>query len=113
MTADLVALCRERPDRNAVTAALGAAGAELRVAGDPAGALVRLLDRAGGHLFAVEGPILVEVSGEVERLLGRPMAAPVWWVEVRAVSGRDDAFEAARRFAERLVGTLGGEVWAG
>lgn len=111
MTADLIALCREQPNREAVTAALVAAGPELRVAGDPSGALVRLLDRAGSQMFAVEGPILVQVAGEVERLLGRALPAPIWWVEVRAVSGRDDAFEAARRFAERLVGTLGGEVW--
>jgi hypothetical protein len=111
VTADLIALCREQPDRDAVTAALAAAGPELSVAGDPSGAFVRLLDPSGAHLFAVEAPILVQVPGEVERLLSVGFDPPVWWVEIRAVSGRDDAIESARRFAQRLVSRLGGAVW--
>jgi hypothetical protein len=108
---DLVALCRELPSRDTVIAALVAAGPDLTVTGDESGAVVRLLDQCGRPLFAVEAPLLVQVAGEVERLLGVVAEVPVWWVEIRAVSGRDDAAEAARRFAERLAGTSEGAVW--
>jgi len=111
MTADLIALCHRQPDRDAVLAALRAAGPDLGVHTDPSSPVVRLTDRAGQPLFAVDGPLLVQVPGEVERLLGVAVEAPVWWVEIRAVSGRDDAIETARRFAERLAGSSEGRVW--
>jgi hypothetical protein len=112
MTTDLVALCRRPPDRASVLAALAAAGPDLGVRADPAGTVVELLGPDDDPLLAIDGPLLVQVPGEVTRLLGPGLAeAPVWWVEIRAVSGRDDAVEVGRRFAARLVGALGGSVW--
>lgn len=111
MTADLVALCRRPPDREAVLAALRAAGPELHAHAEPSDPVVRLTDRAGHPLLAVDGPLLVQVPGEVERLLGISVDGPIWWIEIRAVSDRDDALEVARRFAERLAGALEGTVW--
>jgi hypothetical protein len=114
VTSDVIALCHRQPDQDAVLAALLATGPELGLRAHPSGAVMQLLDSDGRPLLAVEGPIHVQVPGEVERLLGPGLGsgdAPVWWVEIRAVSGRDGAVEAARRFASRLVGELGGTVW--
>ena len=104
MTVDAIALCRERPD---LAAALGALPA-LPVRPLPRGPLVQLCDGAG-PLVTLEGPVLVRVPGEVERLLGLVVDGPVWWVEARA---RDaGAYGLARRAAQALVDAAGGTVW--
>ncbi len=68
----------------------------------------------GRVLFSVEVPVLVRVPGEVERVLGpgvRPVAVPVWFIEVRA-SEVDGAEVPAMRFAAELSLQLDGSVWA-
>ena len=105
MTVDAIALCRERPDLAAVLGALPA----LQARPLPRGPLVQLCDGAGPPLVTLEGPTLVRVPGEVERLLGLVVDGPVWWVEARA---RDaDAYGLARRVAQALADAAGGTVW--
>ena len=120
MTVDVVALCRARPDVEAEIGALFAAGPDLLVRANHG--FLQLLDERERAVLAVDGPRLVQVRGEVRRLLGVPVAdvsEPVWWIEVRASSVRDGEFDArhddpgraARRLAEHLVGRYGGFVW--
>jgi hypothetical protein len=113
MTVDVIALCRQRPELGELLGALRAAGPDLRVATHPSGTVLRLLDAEERPLLSVEGPLLVQAPGEVRRLLGPklPGIEPVWWVETRAVSGRDEAVSVAYRFAEALAGALDGLVW--
>lgn len=111
MTIDAVALCREQPDVRAVLGALLAAGPGLGVRPVERGGLVQLCDDAGAPLVTIEGPSLVQVPDEVERLLDVAMPAPVWWVEVRARDRHRDAFGVARRLADALVAATGGVVW--
>jgi hypothetical protein len=79
--------------------------------------------RAGGHdgrraglagaRASLEAPILIQVPGEVERLLGPELAGvptPVWWAEVRA-DPQNGGPELADRYAAELVKRLGGQVW--
>lgn len=112
MTVDIVALCRGEPDLRGAVDALVAAEPELHADAVAGGALLQLYDDEGEPLLAVEGPVLVQVPGEVERLLGVPgVDCPVWWVEARATSDRPEAAEIARRLADALVARLGGVVW--
>lgn len=112
MTFDVVALCRAQPDVPAVLSALLAAGPALRVRPLPRGGLVQLCDDGGTPLVTVEGPTLVQVPGEVRRLLGVEVTHPVWWVEARALRGRPDAAGIARRLADALVTATGGQTWS-
>lgn len=114
MTTDLVALCRSRPDAEAQVAALAAADPDLLVATWQDSPVLLLLDEQEQVVLAVDGARLVQVPGEVRRLLGP--AAPevgdaVWWVDIRASSVREDAPAAARRLAGVLVERHGGAVW--
>lgn len=113
MTVDVIALCRARPNIEAAVTALLAADPHLRAVPVAHGAVVQLCDDGGRALVAIESPLLMQVEGEIERLLGPDTGidAPVWWVEARAAAARDGAEDAARRFAGQLVSVLGGAVW--
>ena len=114
MTYDLVALVDGRPSSDDVLAGLAAAGQELGVRAVSGGAIIQLCDDAGEPLVSVEIPILIQVPGEVERMLGPSVGTvetPAWWVELRA-STRDGARQIAEKYATTLVGRLGGMVWS-
>ncbi|GAA1676616.1 hypothetical protein GCM10009765_27450 [Fodinicola feengrottensis] len=114
MTVDFVALCRSMPDVESTLTALLAAGPELRLSSYQDGAIFEIRDEAGRPLVAVEGPLLIQVPGELSRLLGpevEPVGVPVWWVEARAASAREGAADIARRVTNTLAGRLNGVVW--
>jgi hypothetical protein len=114
MTYDLVALVDGRPSNDDMMQSLLGAGADLRVQAVSDGAVVQLCDDDGQPLVSIEMPLLIQVPGEVERMLGiepGTVDTPAWWVEVRA-STRDGAREVAEAFADSLVGRLGGKVWS-
>ncbi|HEX6471191.1 MAG TPA: DUF6177 family protein [Streptosporangiaceae bacterium] len=121
MTRDVVALVQGRPDPRATVAAMVAAGADLRVRHAADGAVLQLCDPAGPPLVSIEVPLLLQVPGEIERLLGAEIARhvplPAWWVEARAVqpaaSGPAGSWEIADRFAGEMTRLLGGRVWRG
>lgn len=114
MTFDAVALCRDRPAPAEVIAAMLAAGPDLRAdAADPM-QVVQLYHPDGRLLLTVDGARLVQVPGEVQRLLGVDTDAvphPVWWVESRAPGGDAEAADVARRFTSALVAAVGGMAW--
>ena len=113
MTYDLVALVDGRPSSDDVLAGLAAAGEDLGVRAVSGGAVVQLCDEDNLPLVSVELPLLVQVPGEVERMLGTAVGSvetPAWWVEIRATA-RDGAREVAERYANTLVNRLGGKVW--
>ncbi|SBW22828.1 hypothetical protein [Protofrankia symbiont of Coriaria ruscifolia] len=114
MTVDVIALCRARPDIEASVTALVAASPHLRVVPVSHGAVMQLADDDGRPLVSIESPVLVQVPGEAQRLLGPEVSmvdAPLWWVEARATSAREGTEDIARRFAHQLVCLLGGVVW--
>lgn len=111
MTLDVVAICERQPDPATTLAALQACGPELRLAAIERGSLLQLCADDGSPLVTVEGPRLVQVPGEVERLLGVADAPhPAWWVEARAVDS--GAAVIARRFAAALLSQTGGVSWS-
>lgn len=117
MTRDVVALLPAAPEVADVVAALRAAGERFGVRQAAAGSVVQLCDDQGLPLVSIEVPVLVQVPGEVERLLGAEIAGrlpppPLWWVEARAPSARDGAERLGRRFAEALAARCGGVVWS-
>lgn len=117
MSNDMVALVRDRPD---VGGALQGLGGRLRLplavstGTGPQQGPARVYDAAGRLIVFVAPPVLVAVPGEVERLLGAgvPVAAPVWWVDIRAAADVAEAAEVARHCADELVARHGGTVWA-
>jgi hypothetical protein len=113
MTVGVIAVCTTRPDVEAEIAALVAAGPDLFVRPGHRSPILELLDDEEHPVLAVDGPRLVQVPGEVRRLLGASVpddVEPVWWVEMRVPSERDAA--PAHRLAEQLVQRCGGFVWA-
>ncbi|WP_051108985.1 hypothetical protein [Actinomadura flavalba] len=72
-----------------------------------------LTDAADRLLAHVRAPLLVEVPGETERLLGVRVDEPVWWVEIRAAADPPAAGRAAWRYAEDLAARHDGTVWFG
>jgi hypothetical protein len=113
MTYDLVALLDGRPSSDDILAGLQAAGEELGVRAVSDGAVIQLCDADGAPLVSVELPLLIQVPGEVERMLGPgvgPVATPAWWVEVRATAS-DGSREVAEKYAHALIGRLGGRIW--
>lgn len=113
MTYDLVALVDGRPSSDDVLAGLAAAGEELGVRAVSGGTVVQLCDEENLPLVSIELPLLVQVPGEVERMLGTAVGSvetPAWWVEIRATA-RDGAREIAERYANILINRLGGKVW--
>ncbi len=112
MTKDVIALTRRMPDPATVLAGLLAGGPDMlgRLTGE--GAVVQLCDETGRPLVSVEAPLLVQVAGEAERLLGAaPPPVPFWWTEARATTGVPDAERLAGTFAARLADLAGGSAW--
>lgn len=113
MSYDVVALIDGRPSYQDVLAGMLAAGPDWLVREVSDGAVLQLCDAGGRPLASLEAPILIQVPGEVERLLGPELAdvpTPTWWMEVRALPN-DGAPELADRYAATLVERLGGRVW--
>jgi hypothetical protein len=113
MTYDLVALVDGRPSSDDVLAGLAAAGEDLGVRAVSGGAVIQLCDDDDQPLVSVELPLLVQVPGEVERMLGAEVGSvqtPAWWVEIRATA-REGAREIAEKYAHTLISRLGGTVW--
>jgi hypothetical protein len=113
MTYDLVALLDGRPSSDDVLAGLSAAGEEMGVRAVSGGAVIQLCGEDFLPLVSVELPLLIQVPGEVERMLGTSVGTvktPAWWVEIRATA-RDGAREVAEQYANTLINRLGGKVW--
>lgn len=111
MTKDVIALTPKMPDTAALLVALAAGGAGLDAAATADGAVVQLLGAGGRPLVSVEAPVLLQVPGEAERLLGTPAATPLWWTETRASTAVPEAAGLAGAVAGRLAEVLGGTVW--
>ncbi|SKA10427.1 hypothetical protein SAMN02745673_02474 [Marinactinospora thermotolerans DSM 45154] len=116
MTYDVVALVGRAPGIRELTGAMVRAGRRLRVDDGGGGSVIRLCDDRGRTVLGIEAAQRVEVRDEVERLLGAETAArmpePCWWVEARAAGSGEEAVAVAHRFADALVGELGGIVWS-
>lgn len=116
MTFDIVGLCAGQPDPETHLRAMLAAGPDLHVDTLEDQQLVLLYHRDGRLLLTIEGARLVQVPGEVRRLLGIgeeiDVPHPVWWVESRAPGGDPEAQEVARRFTQTLVAATGGLSWS-
>ncbi|KOX13539.1 hypothetical protein ADK67_44085 [Saccharothrix sp. NRRL B-16348] len=115
MTFDIVALCRDNPDPGAMIAAMVAAGRDLRVDTVSHARLIQLYHPEGRLLLTIETARLVQVPGEVRRLLGvrgDDVPHPTWWVESRAPGNDPTAEEVARRFTHALLASTGGASWS-
>ncbi|MFB8249857.1 DUF6177 family protein [Streptomyces sp. NPDC055952] len=112
MTKDVIALTKKMPDPLSVLAGLLSGGPDLLVGTEGEGAVVQLCDLQGRPLVSVEAPLLVQVRGEAERLLGaREPEVPYWWTEARATTGVKEAEELAGTFAARIATLVGGTAW--
>lgn len=108
MTKDVIALTRRMPDPLTVLAGLLSGGPDKLVETVGEDAVVRLCDEEGRPLVSVEAPLLVQVAGEAERLLGATApAVPFWWTEARATTGIEEAERLAGTFAARLISLAG------
>ncbi|MEV5483570.1 MULTISPECIES: DUF6177 family protein [Streptomyces] len=112
MTKDVIALTQRMPDPWAMLAGLLSGGPDKLVDTAGEGAVVRLCDEEGRPLVSVEAPLLVQVAGEAERLLGAtPPPVPYWWTEARATTGVEEAERLAGTFAARLAALTDGSAW--
>ncbi|MER7811015.1 DUF6177 family protein [Streptomyces sp900116325] len=112
MTKDVIALTRRMPAPLTVLAGLLSGGPDKLVETLGEDAVVRLCDEEGRPLVSVEAPLLVQVAGEAERLLGATApAVPFWWTEARATTGVEEAERLAGTFAARLIALAGGSAW--
>ncbi|MFI6725515.1 DUF6177 family protein [Streptomyces atratus] len=112
MTKDVIALTRRMPDPLTVLAGLLAGGPDKLVGTTGEDAVVQLCDEQGRPLVSVEAPLLVQVAGEAERLLGATAPpVPFWWTEARATTGVEEAELLAGTFAARLATLAGGSAW--
>jgi hypothetical protein len=111
MSLDIVALLTRQPDPAAMLRGVTGPNGPLDVRQDAG--TVHMHDPGGPLLVSVEEPVYVEVPGEPERLLGTAVPTPVWWVEIRAAAGPDQAALLARGIADEFVRRYGGTVWAG
>ncbi|WP_093489288.1 MULTISPECIES: DUF6177 family protein [unclassified Streptomyces] len=112
MTKDVIALTQRMPDPWSMLAGLLSGGPDKLVDATGEGAVVRLCDGEGRPLVSVEAPLLVQVAGEAERLLGAtPPPVPYWWTEARATTGVEEAERLAGTFAARLASLAGGSAW--
>ncbi|MFI7357382.1 DUF6177 family protein [Streptomyces avidinii] len=112
MTKDVIALTPRMPEPWAVLAGLLAGGPDKLVNAAGEGAVIQLCDEQGRPLVSVEAPMLVQVEGEAERLLGAtPPRVPYWWTEARATTGVPDAERLAGTFAARIASLAGGTAW--
>lgn len=116
MTYDLVVLTRQSFNVQDIVAGMVAAGKELLVRQVADGAVIQLCDEAEQPLVAIEVPMLLQVPGEVERVLGPvgegPVEVPVWWMEMRAAD-TDHGADLAHAFADEVAGRVGGQTWVG
>ncbi|MFP1625887.1 DUF6177 family protein [Streptomyces sp. 5K101] len=112
MTKDVIALTQQMPDPASLLVGLLAGGPDRLVGAQGDGAVVQLCDAEGRPFVSVESPMLVQVGGEAERLLGvTAPAVPYWWTEARATTGVAEAERLAGTFAARLVTLLGGSAY--
>ncbi|MFF2325496.1 MULTISPECIES: DUF6177 family protein [unclassified Streptomyces] len=112
MTKDVIALTTRMPDPLTVLAGLLAGGPDKLVGATGEDAVVQLCDEQGRPLVSVEAPLLVQVAGEAERLLGATAPpVPFWWTEARATTGVEEAELLAGTFAARLATLAGGSAW--
>ncbi|MFG2286546.1 DUF6177 family protein [Streptomyces sp. NPDC048595] len=112
MTKDVIALTQRMPDPWAMLAGLLSGGPDKLVDTTGEGAVMRLCDGEGRPLVSLEAPLLVQVPGEAERLLGAtPPAIPYWWTEARATTGVEAAERLAGTFAARLAALADGSAW--
>ncbi|MED7947984.1 DUF6177 family protein [Streptomyces sp. BE303] len=112
MTKDVITLTPRMPDPWSVLAGLLAGGPDKLVNTAGEDAVIQLCDEQGRPLLSVEAPLLVQVRGEAERLLGaNPPRVPFWWTEARATTGVPDAERLAGAFAARLASLSGGSAW--
>ncbi|MFI2432181.1 DUF6177 family protein [Streptomyces sp. NPDC018693] len=112
MTKDVIALTKKMPDPLSVLAGLLSGGPDKLVGAEGNGALVRLHDEQGRPLVSVEAPLLVQVRGEAQRLLGADEPeVPYWWTEARATTGVQEAEALAGTFAARIATIVGGTAW--
>lgn len=108
MPGNYVVLVRREPRVTDVAAAAGGL-LEARTAGAWP---IHVYQEGGALVLTVEPPVLVEVAGETERLLGVRVELPVWWIDVRPAGGLGHASLIAQRVAGNLVEQLGGVVWS-
>ncbi|MEU0626649.1 DUF6177 family protein [Streptomyces sp. NPDC005989] len=112
MTKDVIALTPRMPDPLTVLAGLLAGGPDKLVGTTGEGAVVQLCDDRGRPLVSIEAPLLVQVAGEAERLLGATAPpVPFWWTEARATTGVEEAELIAGTFAARIATLAGGSAW--
>ncbi|MER7170350.1 DUF6177 family protein [Streptomyces mesophilus] len=113
MPQDIIALTPKMPDQQTLLASLYAGGPEAILTQDPDGAHLQLRSPEGQVVVSLEAPLYVQVPGEVERLLGigAEADAPVWWTEIRATAGVEEARQLAASVAGRLKAVLGGASW--
>lgn len=104
----IVVLSRHRPEAEDAVAALHAAAPDGEVGLTSHGGLLQVYsdDRP---IIAATGPLLVQVPGEPERLLGTRVDTPVWWSEVHEL----ESSPVADHFAEALAARTGGVVVSG
>ncbi|MCX4734845.1 DUF6177 family protein [Streptomyces sp. NPDC059832] len=112
MTKDVIALTTRMPDPLTVLAGLLAGGPDKLVGTTGEDAVVQLCDDQGRPLVSIEAPVLVQVAGEAERLLGATAPpVPFWWTEARATTGVEEAELLAGTFAARIATLAGGSAW--
>jgi hypothetical protein len=112
VTKDVIALTKKMPDPLSVLAGLLSGGPDKLVGAEGEGAVVRLCDEQGRPLVSVEAPLLVQVRGEAQRLLGaNEPEVPYWWTEARATTGVKEGEDLAGTFAARLATLVGGTAW--
>ncbi|MFF1648212.1 DUF6177 family protein [Streptomyces sp. NPDC058240] len=112
MTKDVIALTTRMPDPLTVLAGLLAGGPDKLVGTTGEDAVVQLCDDQGRPLVSIEAPLLVQVAGEAERLLGAAAPpVPFWWTEARATTGVEEAELLAGTFAARIATLAGGSAW--
>ncbi|QKW06200.1 hypothetical protein HUT18_07070 [Streptomyces sp. NA04227] len=114
MTKDVIALTPKMPDARTLIAGLYAGGPDLALGSVHEDAIIQLRSRDGRPLVSVEAPVLVQVPGEAERLLGSELPlpqGPFWWTEARATTAVAGAEQLAGSLCARLVALLGGTAW--
>ncbi|GHE62359.1 DUF6177 family protein [Streptomyces capitiformicae] len=111
MTKDVIALTPKMPNVWALMASLYAGGSDLDLSAAADGAVVQLHGPGGRPLVSVESPLLVQVPGEAERLLGQAVQTPYWWTEARASTAVPEAEKLAGSVCGRLNALLGGTTW--
>ncbi len=79
------------------------------------GGLLQLCTDDGHALTTIEGPRLVQVPGEVRRLLGidvPDLPHAVWWVDAWAPEHSRDGAAVTIRYIQALVALAGGHSWS-